>query len=243
AMGKLAKQEDSVPNLYLVPVSIKYRYTGNTTKLIENSLSSLETALDLTQNTEEFYPRLRSLAGQVLTNIEQEYKIESKGIVQEDWNQRIKQLKSRILQVCEEKLSCTTSDQLQLRERVYKIHHVLESSAEELTKSDYQFIRNSLIRLLNFDAIYDGYVATAPTPERFLDTLTRLEREVFNVERPRPKGHRQAIVHVGEPVNLKDYFDSYKLNKEETVQTLTLQMQQAVQDNLDLLQQKYLASF
>ena len=99
-------------------------------------------------------------------------------------------------------------------------------------------MRTSLIRLLNFDAIYDGYVAAAPTPERFLDTLTRLEREVFNIERPRPKGHRQAVVQVGDPVNLKEHFSSYKQDKEETIKALTLQMQQAVQDNLDLLQKK-----
>ncbi len=238
-LGKLAKKDGSVPNFYLVPISIKYRYTGNTNKLIQDSLSSLETALNLTPNTKEFYPRLRAISGQVLSNIEQEYDVVSKGGCQQDWNQRIEQLKGRILQVCEEKLSYTTSDQLQLRERVYKIHHVLESRAEELTESTYQFMRTSLIRLLNFDAIYDGYVATAPTPERFLDTLTRLEREVFNIERPRPKGHRQAILQVGEPVNLKDYFKAYKEDKEGTVQAVTLQMQQAVQNELDLLQKKY----
>ena len=235
ALGKLAKKEN---NFYLVPISIKYRYTGNTTKLIEDSLSSLEESLSLAKTTDDFYPRLRSVAGIVLTNLEQEYEISREEISPEDWNQRIQNLKDRIIKVCETQLGCTTNPQVQLRERVYKINHVLESRAEELTDSTYQFMRTSLIRLLNFDAIYDGYVAAAPTPERFLDTLTRLEREVFNIERPRPKGHRQAVVQVGDPVNLKEHFSSYKQDKEETIKALTLQMQQAVQDNLDLLQKK-----
>ncbi len=236
ALGKLAKKENNIPNFYLVPISIKYRYTGNTTKLIEDSLSSLEESLNIAKTTGDFYPRLRSVAGKVLTNLEQEYEISNEEISPEDWNRRIQNLKDRIIKVCETQLSCTTNSQVQLRERVYKINHVLESRAEELTESTYQFIRTSLIRLLNFDAIYDGYVAAAPTPERFLDTLTRLEREVFNIERPKPKGHRQAVVQVGDPVNLKEHFSSYKQDKEETVEALTLQMQQAVQDNLDLLQ-------
>ena len=89
--------------------------------------------------------------------------------------------------------------------------------------------------MLNFDAIYDGYVAANPTQERFLDTLTRLEREVFDIDKPPPKGYRQARVKVGELVNLKDFFADYQRDRAGTVNAVMLKIQQAVQNNLDLL--------
>ncbi len=93
---------------------------------------------------------------------------------------------------------------------------------------------------MNFDAIYDGYVAQNPTQERFLDTLTRLEREVFDIDKPPPKGHRQATVKIGEPFNLKDVFADAKRDRGYTVNAVMLEIQQAVQKNLDLLNQETL---
>ena len=88
---------------------------------------------------------------------------------------------------------------------------------------------------LNFDSIYDGYVAEAPTSERFLDTLMRLEKEVFELEKPVSKGPRKALIRIGEPVNLKDYVQAYKQDRGTTTEQLTQRLQQAVQANLDLM--------
>lgn len=96
-------------------------------------------------------------------------------------------------------------------------------------------MRRSLSRVLNFDAIYDGYVAERPTPERFLDTLIRLERSVFEIDQPVTKGHRQAFLRIGQPVNLRHYRDDYQRDRSATVQRLTHQFQQTVQRNLDML--------
>ena len=118
-------------------------------------------------------------------------------------------------------------------------------SAINLELINLELIEKSVKRLLNFDAIYDGYVAENPTPERFLDTLIRLEREVFEIDQPKPKGFRQAIVKIGTPVNLKDFFADYQRDRDckeqtsrnKTVSQVMLQIQQEVQNNLDLLHQ------
>ena len=89
--------------------------------------------------------------------------------------------------------------------------------------------------MLNFDAIYDGYVGEKPTSERFLDTLTTLEREVFHIEHPAIKGRRKAFISLGEPINLKDYFAAYQDDKTATIESLTAKIQQTVQKNIDLL--------
>ncbi len=233
ALAQLAKKNSTIPNFYLVPVSLKYRYSHEMDSAIAKTLKSLETALQIRSSTKDFYPRLRAISERVLTNLETEYHLETSPT--EDWNLRIQKLKTYLLNWCEQKLSIEPNPQIPIRERVYKIQSYLESADEAVPKLKPEInsaIRIATFRLLNFDAIYDGYVAANPTPERFLDTLDRLEREIFHIDRPPPKGHRQARIRMGTPINLKEYWQSYQQNRENTVENLTQQLQQIVQDNL-----------
>ena len=233
AIAKLAKRNSTIPDFYLVPVSLKYRYTHSMDSAIAQTLSRLETALQIQPDTTDFYLRLRAIAERILTNLEAEYHLETSAT--EDWDRRIKELKIHLLDWCEQKLSLVSNPQIPIRERVYKIQSYLELEDKKLpnlTAETKLAIGKATFRLLNFDAIYDGYVAADPTAERFFDTLSRLEREVFQIDRPQPKGHRQACITMGTPVNLKEYWQPYQQNRENTIETLTKQLQETVQVNL-----------
>jgi hypothetical protein len=239
AMNRSVRQGDPVPDLFAVPVSIKYRYSQPMSTVIHESLSRLETILGIPKQAQN-YERLRAIAEQVLTQVEREY-----GLCTADddrpWNDRIVALKACVLQTCERQLGLQSAPNDPDRERVYRILNAIQIRAEQeesgeaegSTNWDEALIRKSMFRILNFDAIYDGYVAADPTPERFLDTLIRLEREVFSIDRPAPKGHRIAQVKLGEILNLQDYFESFQKSKSTTVNMITQQLQQAVQHNLN----------
>jgi len=238
AISKLVKRGEPVPDLYAVPVSIKYRYTEDMNQVIDETLSRLQKALEIPQAS-DFYERLRAVAERVLVGLEQDYGLHTAEIANMPWNDRIPRLKTHILQKCEQKLGMTSALGEPIRERVYKIQHILESGAETLEADNLwtnEFIHKATTRLLNFDAIYDGYVAAAPTPERFLETLIRLEREVFGIDQPAPKGHRKVIIRIGEPMNLKDYFEDYQRDRSGTVNALVIQLQHTVQSHLTLQQ-------
>lgn len=238
AMNRWVKQGHPAPDLFAVPVSIKYRYSQPMSIVLDQTLSRLETTLGIPKQTQN-YERLRAIAEQILTQVEREYGLcASEG--DRPWNDRIAALKACILQTCERQLALHSALGEPDRERVYRILHAIqiraeqEESGEAEGKSswDAEFVRKSMFRVLNFDAIYDGYVAADPTPERFLDTLTRLEREVFAIDRPAPKGHRIAQVRLGDALNLQDYFESFQKSKSTTVNIITQQLQQTVQNNL-----------
>ena len=182
-----------------------------------------------------FYERLRAIAEQILVGFEQDYELYSAEA--QSWNQRIPRLKAHVLEHCEQKLAIVPTPNSRDRERVYKIQHVLESWSQTLVTDDIwtlESIQKAMSRLLNFDAIYDGYVAAAPTPERFLNTLTRLEHEVFGDKRL-AKGHQRITIQIGEPLNLKDHFERYQQDRVDTVNDLAQQLHQTVQTNLDIL--------
>lgn len=242
-LSRFAKRGEEPPDFYVVPISIKYHYRQNMAPAIQASLSQLETHLGLTNQGSD-YDRLRAIAQQVLLNLEAEYGFRSDP--QQSWNDRIAALKLHVLQECEQRLGMKSSLNEPIRERVYRIQYALQTEDELLEEGGTiadrpqlswtpEAVEKATFRLLNFDAINDGYVAENPTPERFLDTLTRLEREVLNINQPPPKGHRFARLKVGEPINLKEHFASYQKNRNQAVNQLVTSVQQEVQKNLDQL--------
>jgi hypothetical protein len=62
---------------------------------------------------------------------------------------------------------------------------------------------------------------------------------VFGIDRPPPKDYRQALVYIGKPVNLKDYFPNFQRDRATTVTQLVDELQSRVQQNLDTLAQSY----
>jgi hypothetical protein len=239
AMSKLVKHGESVPDFYAVPISLKYRYTDNMTNVIDQTLTRLEKALHIPPDS-DFYKRLDRIGNHLLLALEQEYGLAPADTLSLSRNERISHIKTYILQQCEDKLGITSSPQELVRERVYRIQHMLESRADSWADDvwTYDAIHRAAERLLNFDAIYDGYVAADPTPERFLDTLIRMERAVFRINQPAPKGHRRVMIEVGTPLNLKDYFPQYQGDRSGTITLVTQSLQQTVQDNLDHLRNK-----
>jgi 1-acyl-sn-glycerol-3-phosphate acyltransferase len=238
ALNRFAKQGEPMPDLYVVPLAVKYFYIGNMTPVIHRSLRRLETELGLKHSGSD-YDRLRAISEQMLTNLEQEYNLQFPEREQWSWNDRINALKLEVIQTCEQILGMTSAANEPIRERVYRIQYALKTQddLDEVLESKSNWNADTMyratVRLLNFDAIYEGYVADNPSPERFLDTLTRLEREVFNIDQPPPKGRRLAKVEAGEPINLKDYFPVYQKNRTATINQLTLTAQQSVQQCLD----------
>jgi 1-acyl-sn-glycerol-3-phosphate acyltransferase len=245
AMQRLVNTNQDVPDFYAVPISIKYCYTQDMTPVIQRLFRELEQALwikpqpDLTD-----YERLRAIAHQVLIKVETDYGFHTFEMHQKPWNQRIAMLKEQVLANCEQQLGLTSHPQELARERTYRIEYALKLRADQLESASeavptdliqgdlsFELMEKSVKRLLNFDAIYDGYVAEDPTSERFLDTLIRLEREVFEIDQPPPKGHRQAQVKISDPVNLKSMFAEYQRDR-ATLNIIVEQLQQAVQAGL-----------
>ncbi|MBW4534036.1 MAG: 1-acyl-sn-glycerol-3-phosphate acyltransferase [Pleurocapsa minor HA4230-MV1] len=240
ALEKLVKQENTVPDFYLVPVSLKYCYPKATNKQIDQALTRLEHALALKAIQDDRYSRLRAIAEKVLTSLETEYHV---AVEQTDWNQRCQNLRKQMLGYCEAKLAIATKNQLgdreANRERVYRVQSILRNLSDPDQKAaiDYEHLYLTTVRLLNFDAIYDGYVAEKPTIERYFATIDRLEREVFKIDRPKFKGWREITAKIGTPINLKNYWQKYhsdrpSTSREQIINHLTEIAQQEVQANL-----------
>ena len=102
-----------------------------------------------------------------------------------------------------------------------------ERQIHEQRLEKFQEFYPDLNRLINFIAIYDGYVGETQSPERFLEVITRIEREVFGDSKP--MGPRIALMRLGTPKNLLDHYETYKQDKKQTVLDITLELETEVQ--------------
>ena len=237
ALDDMQKAEISKP-LYIVPIGIKYHYPQDMWNAIDTALTKLEHAIlpSADRKPVERYERLRRIGVAILRTLAAEYQYKVDDTVPLDVH--IQKLKERILSHAEQIMGIHTEADVLTRVRALKnlvdaeIYKDIEQMTEyeqkiheELLQKFQQFYPD-LDRLINFIAISDGYVAEEPSPERFLEVIIRLEREVFGTAKMR--GPRVATLRVGEPKNLRDCYDTYKAEKRETVEQITLELETAV---------------
>jgi hypothetical protein len=236
ALNRFHKRSEPLPNLYLLPVGIKYRYSQDMSAVIESSLQELEKTLHLHPNGSS-YQRLTQIATQRLEFWEQEFDVKPEPDWR--WTDRMAHLKATILAIAEQQLDLETVLNDTDRDRAYRLESVLNAIASDESSTantaNLTKLGRGVKQVLHYAAIHNGYVAEFPTQERFLDTLTCLERDVFNIDQPPPKGHRQAHVKVAEPINLKTWFPNYLRDRSGTVDLVNQLVHSQSQDQVNQL--------
>ncbi|MCY4570124.1 MAG: 1-acyl-sn-glycerol-3-phosphate acyltransferase [Candidatus Poribacteria bacterium] len=237
AVDDMAKAEISKP-LYVVPIGIKYHYPQDMWSDIDAALTELERNIlpSADRTPIERYERLRRIGVAIFKTLATEYQYKVDETLPLDAH--IQKLKEQILAHAERIMGIHSDADVLTRVRALKnlVDAEVYKDIEQMTEYErkiheellqkFQRFYPDLERLINFIAISDGYVAEERSPERFLEVIIRLEREVFGASKIR--GPRVASVRVGEPKNLRECYDTYKVEKRETVEQITLELETAV---------------
>lgn len=239
AIDDMKKGEIDKP-LYVFPLGIKYRYTQDMWNVIDTALTNLERSIlpSESRTSVERYERLRRIGIAILSTLadEYQYKVEPTAPL----NNLIQGLKEQILSHVEKILGIQSDNDVLTRIRALKnivdaeVYRDIDQMTayerkiheEQLQK--FQRFYPDLDRLINFIAITDGYVAEEPSPERYLEVIFRLEKEVFG--KGSMQGPRVASIRAGEPINLLENYDTYKTQKKETVERITTELETEVRN-------------
>ena len=95
----------------------------------------------------------------------------------------------------------------------------------------YKEFYRDLDRVVSFLIFKDGYVREKPTPERFMEMIFRLEKEVFG--RPKTKVPRRATVTLGSAVSLLTHYEAYQQDKRVTLSHLTQILEKDMQSLIE----------
>lgn len=237
ALADMRKAGSSKP-LYIVPLGIKYRYTHDMWDTIDTALTRLERQIlpPEARTHIERYQRLRRIGVEILSTLMKEYHAH---IAAGPLDAQIQAMKEHILSHAEKIMGIHSDADVLTRIRTLKnlVDAEVYRDVEQMTAYErqvhaqqlqkFQLFYPELERLINFIAISDGYVAEEPSPERFLEVISRLEKEVFGTSKMR--GPRVAAIRAGEPKNLAACYETYSTEKKETVEKITLELETAVQ--------------
>jgi 1-acyl-sn-glycerol-3-phosphate acyltransferase len=231
-------------HLYCVPIAIKYIYLTDMHDEIDRSLDRLAEALSISKTTTPAsrYARLRQIAEAVLVANEKAHQV--KPDPASGMNDRIQNLKVLVASKIERQLGIVPNDRQTLLDRIRSMFNAVDRIVhDEPPASEYEqrlalergqmasALYDDLWRLVQFVAIYDGYVRESMTVERFMDVLGLLEQEIF--KKRRVWGPRKARIKVGQPIDLKDHASAYDQNKRETVQAINTRLESAVRESLE----------
>lgn len=227
----------------LVPVAIKYRLADNPRPAIENSLSLLEEALDLSGGGQlSAYQRLRRVGDCVLASLERDAGV--KPAPGQPLDERIPVVWQKTLERVAHRIGTTVNPTQPPADQLHLLFHELKSWVGVLPDDYHDYderlyrqrmrdaipLFNDLHRLQNFIAFTGSYVAAEATGERFVEVLGRLEKEVFGkVCHPVP---REARVRVAPPLALEERYAEYRQNKRQVVAEVTRQLEATIRDLL-----------
>ena len=239
AYEELVKKGED-PSVYFIPVAIKTFYLQNMDASIDRALSRLETKLlpGIDQNHRGNRERLLSLGEALLKLKEHEYGVvpDAKSLLAD----RIRVMKEVIITTIasqigvgdhpEQVLSDRLRDLINATDRILHQKKINEQGSAQTLRNKEKALRGGLETATNFMALDTYYLEQPMTTERFLDIVGLLEREVFG--RRHFWGQRKAIIKVGEPVDVNDYAPNYKINKKETYQKISSNLETKVREML-----------
>jgi hypothetical protein len=244
ALDDIRKTEGTDRPFFVAPIAIKYRFVDEMGPAIESSLKRLEAFTGVPAGTDSApYSRLRRIGEAMLCSLEREYMLPGTTAQVDDsgaLTPRLDAIKEAILHRVAAAAGVALPRGDTLPERMRALTHVIETvSQDELSAATpydtelrrHQRVRarpllRDLERLANWIAVYDGYVAADPSPERMADTLTRLERECWG--KTRLKGHRTCRVRLGELLNLQDCYQAYEKDRRGEVSRVTREVERRV---------------
>jgi 1-acyl-sn-glycerol-3-phosphate acyltransferase len=224
------------PTVALLPLAIKYYWLGDGRPAIEAALARLERRLKLAPDDSlTRYQRLRRVAWAVMAALEH-----TEGLhvpAEADLNQHIEALSGRLIERLSRTLEVEPAPGANLQDQLRRLYNVVDERLFESGERDatpyerdlqrqhepaWRAFERDLARLQCFQAVRDGYVAAHPSAERYLDVLGRLERELLG--RDRGYGRRRAVVRVGEPVELQDYWEAYRADRKAALTAITSEL-------------------
>lgn len=230
--------------VYVVPIGIRWCYRDDITPALHRSLRRIEERLGIVPESSDLVERTRGAGHAMLDALEQEYFTD----VNQELNfaERVESLRGEILQRLAKVLNVDLPEKevhLDWMRRVinaieaHKATNLMKLSRfrqrlhKEQGQKIYPLIQDCS-RVQRLIGVGLGKDRAPDTPERLAFRIAKLEREVLGESQS--KGHRIAMVSVGEPINLMDYWQQFLDDKgaasEAATEVLSERMQKLIDD-------------
>ncbi len=230
-----AKKSDR--DIFIVPCAAKFRYLSDPTPSLNRVLEKLEQRLTLRpRSNQSFVERIYRLGEAVLSLKELEYLGTT---VNGEVNDRIVGLAEHILTELETEHQVKVTDNLtpvrvkNLRQAIIeKTNQPSTQNSPEKLKRLFQQM-DDLFLVTQLYSYRPNYIQENPTRERVAETIDKLEEDILRADLPTVHGSRRVDIFFGDPIAVP------KTRARDSIERLTTQSQQAVQQLLDRANEEF----
>lgn len=239
AATAVKKAADSGKTVWIVPAGIKYRFLDghDPVPAFHDLMDDLESHFSWRHRREwPLADRIYRYAEGILGLKELEYL----GSFREGpLKERLAYLRDRILERLEDKrLGKRKTDPVPVRVKELR-RACLEALADPQTSpTQAQELREDLDDLFGVMQLFSypgDYIRECPTQERVAEILMKLEEDMLNVDMPRPRGPRRAVLRFGAPIDVKDRLAAAGGKLRNVGASLTAELEARIQGLLDEL--------
>jgi 1-acyl-sn-glycerol-3-phosphate acyltransferase len=236
-----AASEPGAPPMFVVPVVIKYCYTGSLEQPLDEAVRALEDQVLAHRDpvpTGPFYPRLYLRLHRIAHHIlsAQEHRYGYFAPPEASIDERVSGLCAHIVGQLERKYL----GQVHAGAFFDRARHLMVSTLEAAGQQASPTIHHDALAARfawALSTFYAGYLQPDSPPERFAETVMKLHREITQRVPLRFRAWKQARVRIGEPIPVGDFVAGYSRDQvagsHDTVQHLLLRISASMQTLLD----------
>jgi hypothetical protein len=229
----LHSQRQETTELLLLPLAICYQYIDPIFDQLEERIDRLQQVLSIS-TTGTRANGIDTLIQHVLASLEDQYRLRRTGA---GWRQRIVCLCAEILRVSEKSLGIERAPRPGITDRACNIRQELALNghrrgiADRVSYSEAYYPTLLALVLESFTEV--DFAAPLPITLQ-ADLVCSLERIVYRIPDPPPFARRRAVIRVGDAVNLSDWLDAYRLDRQGTCNKIIAKLQRGVARELSL---------
>jgi 1-acyl-sn-glycerol-3-phosphate acyltransferase len=201
---------------YLVPMAIKYRYRQPIRPVLERKTRLMEEHLFQRTLADSLPRRLALIVTELLHRQEMIHHLTPDPDRRAELTERVQEARRAVLsQIEEEYAGATANSQGQTMDRTWRLSSYLRNLLRQRRqynderRAAFRIDLAALTHVAQMGSWQPKYVDLDPSQERLAEMVLKLEREVYEIKRPRQLANRDVFLKIGEPIDLGRFVDAY----------------------------------
>lgn len=157
---------------------------------------------------------------------------------QQDLSMKIRLTQNAIFQKVEHRHNQESSGRLPIISRSWKLgaeirHKAAQGLKDSRSKEDLHRDLLDLQEVEHLSAWSPRYLRAATSSDRLAESVMKMERELYNIKRPKTIPGRDVFVKIAQPIDMGQYASNYEQDARAATSQVTQLLQTKIQDMLD----------
>jgi 1-acyl-sn-glycerol-3-phosphate acyltransferase len=221
---------------YVIPLAIKYRYRQAIQPILEQKTRMMEQRLFRQTPSDSLPLRLARIVAELLHRQEMIHDLAPDPDRRAALTDRVQAARRAVLSQIEQAHTGAKADsKAQTIDRTWRLssylRNLLRKGGEysDARREGFRLDLAVLKRVAQMGSWQPSYVDLDPSQERLAEMVLKLEREVFNIKRPRQLASRDVFLRIGNPIDLGQFVPSYLENPHATCHAVAEQLRTVIQ--------------